>query len=459
MGVITKRDYHNSSQTTVLGMSGPSRGNRSSLNRPLFSYPGTAFTLYTSYIPFYCYNSSKAVGLNLFTSKLTDCGGFSFPVGISRRILRGTPPPWTMAVDGIAVDNGSQMDPSIQDEPIETPFIKLATYNIQSGRRGRLEMALREMDQMNIDIGILTETKLTAGIYTRYSSGYHVRATEASSHNKGGVALFWRDRPNWSVESERCHGPNVISCELKTGGRRHLIIGAYISPSEEDGSTCTHIVAARERCTSICALVLGDFNVDLANPGITTRDADVIGCFSNLGLDNMVEHYRLSHRHREGFTWKQYRQGELITSRCDGLLADCRRDFLNVQIRSPRGLLSDHGALLGWICAGPAKGHKGYLHARKTIPWTPPASDKKDISDYRFECLMQKLRRTRPPPREHKPWISDETWSQSCRCWPFHRGCFRSRSTPRGLEHCQSLVPPSKRPCPQTITLGLQGHP
>ena len=123
-----------------------------------------------------------------------------------------------MAPSGIAGENGLDVAPSTQDEPVETSHIKLATYNIQSGRSGRLEIALREMEKMNIDIGILTETKLTDGIYTRYSSGYHVRATEATSHSKGGVALFWRDRPNWTVESERCHGPNVLSCELRTGG-------------------------------------------------------------------------------------------------------------------------------------------------------------------------------------------------------------------------------------------------
>ena len=118
------------------------------------------------------------------------------------------------------------------DEDLETPYIKTALYNIQSGRAGRLETAMREMEWMNIDIGVLPESKLTDGIYTRVSSGYHIRATEAASHNKGGVVLFWRDRPNWLVESERCHGPNVISCKVTTPGRWYLLMGAYISPQK-----------------------------------------------------------------------------------------------------------------------------------------------------------------------------------------------------------------------------------
>jgi hypothetical protein len=46
----------------------------------------------------------------------------------------------------------------------ERASIRIATYNIRSGRAGRLEMALRAMNQMNVDIGILMEAKLTDGI-------------------------------------------------------------------------------------------------------------------------------------------------------------------------------------------------------------------------------------------------------------------------------------------------------
>ena len=50
----------------------------------------------------------------------------------------------------------------------------LATYNVTSGRNGRLEQALRAMKVANVDVGVLTEAKLTKDIYTRFSSGYHV---------------------------------------------------------------------------------------------------------------------------------------------------------------------------------------------------------------------------------------------------------------------------------------------
>jgi hypothetical protein len=43
----------------------------------------------------------------------------------------------------------------------DTTRVKLATYNIVSGRAGRLEQALRSLDIGNVDIAVLTEAKFT----------------------------------------------------------------------------------------------------------------------------------------------------------------------------------------------------------------------------------------------------------------------------------------------------------
>ena len=94
--------------------------------------------------------------------------------------------------------------------------IRFGTYNIQSGRNGRLETCLRAMGQMGLDWGILTETKLTGGIHTRFSSDYHVFATDAASASQGGVALFYRESSLFSIESVRRHGPNCLSFQLVT---------------------------------------------------------------------------------------------------------------------------------------------------------------------------------------------------------------------------------------------------
>ena len=98
--------------------------------------------------------------------------------------------------------------------PDESPSIAVATYNIRSGRAGGLESALRAMAATGVDLGILTETKITDGIYTRFSSGYQVQATEAASAWQGGVALFWRESQRFVVEDTRVWGHNVTSSRI-----------------------------------------------------------------------------------------------------------------------------------------------------------------------------------------------------------------------------------------------------
>ena len=68
--------------------------------------------------------------------------------------------------------------------------IKFGTYNIRNGRKGGLEAALRGMEQANLDMGILQETNITDGVYTRASAGYRVVATDAPSRHSGGIAMF-----------------------------------------------------------------------------------------------------------------------------------------------------------------------------------------------------------------------------------------------------------------------------
>ena len=178
-------------------------------------------------------------------------------------------------------------------------------------------MVLRELNRLNIDIGILTESKLTHGIHTRRAFGYNVYAMEAISPHKGGVALIWRDSFSWSLESERLHGPNVVSFELRTTVHRYLVVGAYISSSEEDGSTLDYIQCAIDRRPGLRTILLGDFNVDFQEPGASSHKAEILTSIAGLGLDNGLDNFHLSCRHYEGYTWKQLRDGDLVTSRCD----------------------------------------------------------------------------------------------------------------------------------------------
>ena len=81
-----------------------------------------------------------------------------------------------------------------------------------------------------MDLGILQETKLTNGVYTRGSAGYSVIATDAPSRHRGGIAIFYRSVPHFVVEAVEKFGPNIIGFQIATGARRWYIVGVYLAP-------------------------------------------------------------------------------------------------------------------------------------------------------------------------------------------------------------------------------------
>ena len=91
-------------------------------------------------------------------------------------------------------------------------------------------MALRGMSQANMDLGILKETKLRDGIYTRGLTGYSVIVTDAPSQHRSGVTLFYRSKPHFVVEAVEKFGPNVLGFQLATRTRKWYIVGVYIAP-------------------------------------------------------------------------------------------------------------------------------------------------------------------------------------------------------------------------------------
>jgi len=93
----------------------------------------------------------------------------------------------------------------------------VGTWNVRSGRNGGLESALRAlrvMGSIDVDLVLLTETKLTDGYYVRTCNNYLVLATDAPSKHQGGVALCWRVSNRFEVKEARTAGSNVITCQL-----------------------------------------------------------------------------------------------------------------------------------------------------------------------------------------------------------------------------------------------------
>jgi exonuclease III len=285
--------------------------------------------------------------------------------------------------------------------------LRLATYNLQSGRNNRLEQAIRSICLMNIDIAIFTETKLTNNLHTHYFLDYHVIATSAPSASQGGVALVYRDSSSWHLESPCVHGPNAISAVLVSGTRRWTLLGSYISPNEHDGSTLAHVVQVASR-HSHPIIWTGDFNAALDSPP-DARDTAIAATVSSLGVSDLSTAF---FRRRSVFrwTWRQRRSTNTVSSLCDYILCERRPDFRNLRYLTPRTFDNDHRLLCSDLLLSSPSSHRQYVSSHSKFPFRSPTHRSSPC-----DRILSTLRRFCQPPTRHRfrarSWISAETWT------------------------------------------------
>ena len=262
------------------------------------------------------------------------------------------------------------------------------------------------MDQMRVDLGILTETKLNHSFYTRQCCDYTVIASKATSASQGGVALFYHSHSvQWTIEGVQTHGPNVISCTLISGPFRWTLLGIYIPPSDCTGDTLHYLEeAVHSRCHHPIIL-LGDINVDLLSIS-DTRSDDIATVLAILGLVDVSRFFS----HPKGrWTWSQVRNGRYVHSVTDCILAEHPDTFSRWAVKQPR-YYSDHRALIAEILLAPPARHCRYVRRRKRLPFCLqwPLS-KMDII---FQQLSL-LKRPSPSKKQQRArsWISSTTWT------------------------------------------------
>lgn len=188
------------------------------------------------------------------------------------------------------------------------------------------------MKDMNMDFGILTETKITNNLYATEADGYSITCTTVDSTHQGGVALFHRPSDLFVMEGTEAFGPNVIRATLVAGNKRWTVIGVYIPCSETDGATLAFLDKAMSTApVDLEMIMLGDLNTDLTQTNFyrgqerqfATQNAvagltDLFYCFRQWKSDR---------GENNEYTWRQFRSGGWITSRVDYLLSTCKEDF------------------------------------------------------------------------------------------------------------------------------------
>jgi exonuclease III len=288
--------------------------------------------------------------------------------------------------------------------------ITISTYNIRDGRNSNLEAALRACEQMRIDVGILTETKLSTDRYTRSAYGYTVFATTTTHFNQGGIALIFTNKSLYfQIEAQRKHGPNVISCIITTGLRQYPVIGAYIPPG--DTTTLAFISEASNRFPGQPILLMGDINVDLRTNAPSTRDTEIMAFLATLGLEDMAMHFTQRKNFRHGNTWSMEREGTLLQSRCDYILGTDRRLFQYILIKDPR-YHSDHLMVTGGLRSAPKRENVRYLRSRRKFPLRRQQTTTHNATEREYDKIKQCIDIQAPEVERQAraPWISSKTW-------------------------------------------------
>ena len=288
----------------------------------------------------------------------------------------------------------------------------MATYNIRSGLAGGLASALRAMGDMGVDIGVLQETKLNGGIYARHGAGYSVFATDSKNRNKGGVALFWKEKhESFVVEEQREWGPHVLSFRLITGKGQYCVIGAYIPPS--DDAPLADIEKAWRSCPKGSKpILLGDLNADIEYPK-SDRDVAVAEQAAGMDVYDMSRVFRQRHRTRSRgrWTWRQRRRTKWVSSHPDYFLAreGTRKRLTNCAILMPNHN-SDHRATVATILSGESKTLRRYRRKRTRFPLRMARFGPRTELEGAFETLVEAVQPQTVRERPRASWISAATW-------------------------------------------------
>ena len=125
-----------------------------------------------------------------------------------------------------------------------------------------------------------------------------------------GGFLVVQDQPQgWILEAAQFHGPNVVSCEVITNGKRTQIISAYILPS-----TLEHLPDLKEALTCFQdqdPIFIGEISNDIGksqNP-FSQQVADLLVGFS---LMDLLLHFQKRWQYQHMTMWPQLIQGRLM---------------------------------------------------------------------------------------------------------------------------------------------------
>ena len=230
---------------------------------------------------------------------------------------------------------------------------------------------------MGIGAAVLTEMKITDNRYPKFSSGYKIIASKATSHSQGGVALVWKEgHDSFEVEAATVVTANLLTFQLVTGYKRFHVMGIYIPPNH---TTRVDVLRqAWEACPANCIpLVIGDLNVNFEHPR-NAHEEDIADLLDEINLVDSsfkfwLQQCQLQLTKRQ-WTWRHKLTGRWHYSQPDYILAreGNIRCFRKVEFRSLLVHDSDHCAVVTTFRARKTKRLTKYPCGRQHLPLRLP---------------------------------------------------------------------------------------
>ena len=188
------------------------------------------------------------------------------------------------------------------------------------------------------------------------------------------------------MDGTKAFGPNVIRAVLVSGRKRWNVIGAYIPPGEEDGSTLACIEQARRTAPDHRPTIL------LGDPR-SQREADLVDLASNFDLTDLRSHFCLRTNAGGDWTWRQRRVDRIIQSRLDYILTDSRAHFSKFDIVTPRWVDTDHRMVKCVLCLDSKGRHRKYMKRRRRYPFRGPVGTNKTQADHILDSMTKRKKK------------------------------------------------------------------
>ena len=85
------------------------------------------------------------------------------------------------------------------------------------------------LEQANVYLGLLQDTKITGNIYARESVGFCVISLDAPRCHLRVVTIFYKESPRFVEGAHQQNGLNIINFQMEKGGRLCYMVDFYIA--------------------------------------------------------------------------------------------------------------------------------------------------------------------------------------------------------------------------------------